>query len=403
MMSSRNSKLTLSSKIALCLLACSVSQASAAYTAYILGPSGDLTATLGTGTASTTQVGYGYSTATSTNHALRWDSFTRTDLQPTDPLFVNSQANGVAGTGPSTQIVGQAMDTSGLNHAIVWDAANTPTDLTPSTYDHSAALASNGTTQVGYANQQAALWTGPAASVVSLHPADTISNTPFTSFLTSQARAITADSSAQAGVAFDDSFQVNHAIFWTGTAASALDLDPSTDPFIESEANGIASDGSGGYNVAGLVRYPTDNAHAGTYAEVWHITGTSFTATELAIPAGFGFTQATGIAGNLIVGHGNAADGREHALLWDPTLGTVTDLNTLVTNLNSDYTDTFATGIDAQGNIIGFANYDPSHVGLSLTQHAVVWVPDTIPEPTTLLLLTPALAFLQKRRKTTTV
>lgn len=399
MMSPRNSKLTLSPKIVLCLLACSAAQVSA-YTAYVLPPSGDLTATLGTGTAVTTQVGYGYSTATSTNHALRWDSSTRTDLQPTDPLFVNSQANGVAGTGSSTQIVGQAMDTSGLNHAFVWDAANSPTDLTPSAYDHSATLATNGTTQVGYTNQQATLWTGTAASVISLHPADSISNTPFTSFLTSQGRAITPDSSAQVGVAFDDTFQVKHAIFWAGTAASALDLDPSTDPFIESEANGISSDGSGGYNVAGLVRYPTDNAHAGTYAEAWHVNGTSFTATELAIPAGFGFTQATGIAGNLIVGYGTAADGHEHALLWDPTLGTVTDLNALVTNLSSDYTDTFATGIDANGNIIGFANYDPSHVGLNNTEHAVVWTPDTIPEPTTLFLLTPALAFFLKRRKT---
>jgi hypothetical protein len=105
-----------------------------------------------------------------------------------------------------------------------------------------------------------------------------------------------------------------HAILWSGTADSAVDLNPSG--FTQSEALGI----SGGRQV------------------------------------GFGFGPAT--ANN------------EHALLWSGRAISVLDLHSF---LSSDYSSSEAEGIDADGNVVGYARYIPTG-----EIHAILW---SIPEP----------------------
>jgi hypothetical protein len=94
-----------------------------------LNPSG-FTKSMAHGTSGTQQVGWGRGEATGGNeHALLWngsaDSFV--DLQQfLSSDFIGSQALGIAGNG---NIVGYAYDSSGYNHAILWEPVPEPATL----------------------------------------------------------------------------------------------------------------------------------------------------------------------------------------------------------------------------------------------------------------------------------
>jgi hypothetical protein len=101
-------------------------------------------------------------------------------------------------------------------------AIYTAIDLNPSGFTSSQAFGVADGQQVGFASgpatggAQAILWTGTAASAVNLNPSGL--GLPLST-------AWGAANGQQVGYAFHSND--NHAILWTGTAASAVDLTPS--------------------------------------------------------------------------------------------------------------------------------------------------------------------------------
>jgi hypothetical protein len=155
-----------------------------------------------------------------------------------------------------------------------------------------------------------------------------------------------------------------HAFLWSGTAASAVDLNPSG--FTYSYAYGI----SGGQQVG----YGSPHSVTGEYDHALLWSGTADSVVDLH-PSGFTHSYAYGTSGSQQVGNGwNGTV--NHALLWSGTAGSVVDLGSL---LSSDYTSSYATGIDANGNVIGYAHHIPSN-----QDHAIVWA---VPEPDAVVLL----------------
>ena len=112
-----------------------------------------------------------------------------------------------------------------------------------------------------------------------------------------------------------------------------------------------------------------------------------YTFIDLA-PGGFTSSQASGISGSQQAGYG-VTNGLYHALLWSGTAASVVDLQSF---LSTNYFDSVAYGIDANGNIVGSA------YNLSTGQDdAILWV--VVPEPSTFALAgLGAVALLGSRR-----
>jgi uncharacterized membrane protein len=318
--------------------------------------------------------------------------------------------------GPYTMV----MDT----HAFVWDrTTGNGIDLNPSGYNSSTALATNGTQQVGIASQaftgmcgnfssDAILWTGTAESAIKLTPSG---------FGSSIALGICGTQQVGYGSNMAYALPVlppglpayfNHALLWTGTAESAVDLNPSgySDSYA-TNTNGVQQVGYGLLNGC-------DNRND-FHALLW--SGTAASAVDLH-PAQFKYSLAFDIGGTQEVGYGVGSDNMTHAVLWRGTAASAVDLNgsrflyseALDTNgaqqvgiasidggqdhavlwsgtadsaidlhllLEGDYVGSKATSIDEQGNVIGSA-WDSAG-----NEHTIVWANTAIPEPGTLSLL----------------
>jgi hypothetical protein len=171
-----------------------------------------------------------------------------------------------------------------------------------------------------------------------------------------------------------------HALLWSGTASSVVDLNPSG--FTSSGALGI----SGSQQVGNGSGSATGN---NDHALLW--SGTASSAVDLN-PSGFTMSVASGLSGSQEVGYGSgsASGNNTHALLWSGTASSAVDLGSL---LSSDYsTWSVAEGIDANGNIFGYAFYLPTG-----QTHAILWT--VVPEPgaVTLLALGGAAVLWRKR------
>jgi hypothetical protein len=151
-------------------------------------------------------------------------------LLPISNGYTYSEATGVSGN----QIVGYTNST-----AVLW----TNTSSNPVILGGSAAYGTDGVHQVGYGNvsqlqgsgpgglgsvQEAMLWTGTASSAVNLQPSG---------FTNSQADAVSGNQQVGFGTKMTGvSSSTTHAIVWSGTAASAVDLDPAGFAFSEAKA-----------------------------------------------------------------------------------------------------------------------------------------------------------------------
>jgi hypothetical protein len=162
------------------------------------------------------QVGWGRGIVTDdTWHALLWFGTPRSmvDLNPVG--FASSQAYGVYGN----QEIGQGRPVTGGVHALLWtDTPQSAVDLNPYWSSGSYGYSTDGTYQVGAAainnNYHAVLWRGTAGSVVDLNPAG---------FSSSQAYGLSGNQQAGFGT---PAGSPNHALLWSGSANSAVDLNP---------------------------------------------------------------------------------------------------------------------------------------------------------------------------------
>jgi hypothetical protein len=154
----------------------------------------------------------------------------------------------------------------------------------------------------------------------------------------------------------------NHAVMWSGTAASAIDLHPSG--FDASAA--LATDGiqQGGWAYSA-------SAAGGSYLHAMMWLGSAASAVDLQ-PAGFVDTLVSAMGATTQVGEGWTAGAFQfgsyrHALAWSGSAASVIDLNQF---LPAGYLNATATGIDELGNIVGYA-YNTPPVGSALPADAI--------------------------------
>jgi hypothetical protein len=167
-----------------------------------------------------------------------------------------------------------------------------------------------------------------------------------------------------------------HALLWTGTAASVVDLNPSG--FDSSQAYGVG----GGQQVGEGI----PSGGGAFHALLW--SGTAASAVDLN-PSGFYSSDAKATNGQLEVGTGQASSTSDGiAMLWSGTAASAVNLQTLLPASNT-WTDSEADSIDAQGNIFGIAT---GMVDGNAEPFAVEWSP--VPEPSTFALAVLAFGLL---------
>ncbi|MBI3415382.1 MAG: hypothetical protein HY043_08690 [Verrucomicrobia bacterium] len=346
-----------------------------------LTPAGSSSGKL-SGASNGKQVGTATVSVSGYSHAmlLSGNALAVTDLNPVNYYY--STAN----CADDFQQGGWGYGLSGGMHALVWNGSSSSyADLNPSGYMFSSCLGVHNGEQCGYAQNQsyfvtashAMSWHGSAASCVDLHPIGT--TYPFS-------KALGCHDGEEVGyvstVAYPEGdypgYQTaNHAMKWNGTAASAVDLHPTG--YDASAATCTSGTQQGGWAYIAL---GTSHQHA----MLW--SGDAASALDLH-PAGYTDSKVTAITPTQQVGEGwvgpaYGATSTRHALLWSGDATSVVDLNQY---LPAGYTNAAATGIDASGNVVGYA-YNGAYYTAAI---AVVFAPGA-PAPTQLasIVLAPA-------------
>ncbi len=319
------------------------------------------------GIASPYQVGVGAAPPTDAlPQALLWQGTASSVVNLTPPGYRFAYAYGISGSSS----VGEGVTSTGQTNALYWPApfAGSAVSLNPNMNGAPAALSEalgiSGNQQVGYAQSSATngapynayLWMGSAGNSVNLHPAY---------YLSSAASA--TDGSQQAGYATASPGEA-HAMVWFGTAASAQDLNPNG--YMQSFATAVAQTGPTNSVVVGYVEQSPNASAARAYA--WPYTENFTNAPVNLHPSGYLNSFANGVASTNVVGYGTTSSGTQVALLWRGyNSNAVVNLSTY---LPSSATNSVATSIDSSGNIAGYAIFS----GGSQT-HAILWQPAKAP------------------------
>ena len=244
-------------------------------------------------------------------------------------------------------LVGDAVDlTEETIHAVLWTTSNTAgVDLHPSTFRVSHAYAIGGNQQVGNGYIQtpdgianhAMLWSGTAASFVDLNGSFAGSNADGT------------DGVHQVGFGFGPTTDFSpHATLWSGSASGVVDLHAGT--YNETRARAVNGNTQVGYG------RPMDR-DGGTDALLW--TGTAASMVNLT-PAGYD-AQAQGVSGTQQVGSAyDSTTGIGGAALWTGTAASMVLLNP------TGYS--FTAAVDTNGAVQ--VGYGTAPVG---ELHALAW------------------------------
>ncbi len=277
------------------------------------------------GTWGNIQIGYGSGVPTNQrNRALKWlgtlDSVTLLqtpfDTNESGALGIGNGDGQIVGYGVTVQFVsgrGTVRRFDGPTHAMLWLPNSTVAIDLHNGAEATVAVAAGGGEQVGYGGKsgfgtslsetKAMLWTGSPSGFVWLHPQN--------GFVASQAVATDGTQEVGNGVVASKvrlAPSVTHALLWFHTAVSVVDLHPAG--FDQSYATGVSELKQVGYGTL------AGNPHA----LVW--SGTAGSAIDLNqfLPTGFAASQATGMdTGGTITGF--AFDGaHRHAILWIPVI-----------------------------------------------------------------------------------
>ena len=309
---------------------------------------------------------------------------TAVDLHPPAvdfaPHTVASQVYGIHGMQQVGEVQNQQNMTT-MTTAVLWNGTSESVvylgyrSALSSLY-YSVAVATDGFHQVGYGSctstdfgaKHAIAWSGTAASVVDIHP---------TQFKDSYAVSV-AGSHIVGNGTLNSPYDLRHALLWTGmTPNSAVDLHPTKLPgFVSSFAND--TNGSQQLGAAGMDMY--DSFSSGVYyftgsehAMLW--TGTADSAVDLH-PSGFAASDALATNGSIQVGWGLTDIGTYQALAWSGTADSAVNLQALLPPGLS--MGSCAESVDSQGDVFGIV-WDASY-----NYHAVEWV--AVPEPSGLFL-----------------
>lgn len=305
-------------------------------------------------------VGYGGSSRIG-GYALIWSASdgSTTDVNPAG--FTASYLKATDGV----QQVGYALGSSDYYQAMLWSGtAASAVNLNPAGFLGSIAYGIDGNQQVGGgtmggSGSNALLWSGTAASAVDLNPAGFTNST-----------AVGISGNQQVGYGYSSSMQnKDHALLWSGTAASVVDLNPTG--FTTSQAFGTAGNQQVGVG--------QDDSTGEYHALLW--TGTAASVIDLN-PTNLGFkssaAEATNGAEQVGSGSFSSAGNYENALLWTGTAASAVNLQLLLPS-PTQWQDSYADSIDANGNIFGLA------FGTYEGYYAVEWSP--VPEPGSFAIL----------------
>ena len=250
----------------------------------------------------------------------------------TDLYVVNVPRAEVLDISPSGETVGYVWggpNVQPMSHALLWAYPDgNLTDLTPfnlAGFNSAQAIGTDGTQQVGSGGfapsiaggggfRHALLWSGTAVSAVDLHP------TNLSGFAASTAYGVAGGQ--QVGAEDDGTGNgISHALLWSGTAASAIDLNPTNLIGIESS---VAYGTDGSRQIGSGVGSGT-GGH--THALLWN--GTAATTVDLHPYNLPNLVQSTGygVSGNQQVGVGYDAIGNRRALVWNGTASSAVDLH----------------------------------------------------------------------------
>ncbi len=317
-----------------------------------------------TGAASGTMAGGG-----SNNHAyqLTGNGLNAVDLHPAG--WINSMA---ASTDDTQQCGYGYSALTGGNHAIMWSGSSASAVDLHALFTWSVCTGNHNGQQVGFGErpvyasttQHAMLWYGSAASVVDLHPLGYV-----------YSKALGVHNGQQVGYSSTLPYPGNmtdtpgyhttsHALMWSGSAATVVDLHPAAYTASEANATNGVQQGGWAYTLAG-----------GQHAVIW--SGTPDSAVDLH-PAAFTDSKVTAMTATQQVGEGwagpaYAAGSIRHALVWQGTAASVVDLNQYIP---AGYTNAVATGVDAAGNVVGYAyNASPAYSAIPADAIAVVFAP----------------------------
>ena len=317
-------------------------------------------------------------------HAFLWNgpSMGGTDLNPT-----GYDSSAVLATSGDQQVgVGRP---SGVNsdHALLWNGSSTGVvDLNPvgSSLGSSAYGVWNNF-QVGLVGAAVegsvpVVWHGNAKSMMTL---------PHSGYLNSGALGISN------GQIIGDGFlgSTSHPLLWLSSTAAPLDLAPTSGNYVWAGAVGIGGEQQVGHaEVAGIPMGFPPVSNDTTHAVLW--TGSAASMVDLhptTLPGAVN-SWATATNGEQQVGYitGQQPDVgfTEQAVVWDGSAASVQLLP-----LPSGYVASIPSGIDAQGDIAGVAIKPGPGAGHEID--AVEWLP--VPEPQSILLPLAA-AFMLPRR-----
>lgn len=327
----------------------------ATYVATLLNPMGFSGSYL-LGGSTTSQVGWGVSPA-GDQHALLWHGTVASAVNLHPAGFDRSVANGASEISQVGMGFGEGFGTP--PRALLWHGtAESAVDITPAGYTYAVPYGASETSQVGFGDvpdsvwARALLWHGSAASVVDLNPPG---------FVNTFAYGVSGD--VQVGEGASDGEQ--RALLWRGSAESVVDLHPAG--WGRSAALGASATSQVGY-----ARLVDDSGL--DYAMLWH--GTAASAVNLNDPSKLWFSKANAASETIQVGQGlGPATGAtfEHALLWQGTAESLVDLHPSLYRLDPAFTNSYATSIDAKGDIFGFAAVAHQF------RYAVKW--SLVPEP----------------------
>ena len=248
------------------------------------------------------------------------DLFILTPPFPNQPLPQFSINDGSPSVAAGGMVVGESEggpNVAPIQNALIWASPNGEiTDLSPTNLPGlgtSVAIATDGVRQVGAAGQppiisqggffHAVLWSSTADSAVDLNP---------NGYQFSEALGIGGNQ--QVG------FAGGHAQLWTGTADSAVDLHPNFSGFPVSRAYGTDGTRQVGEMIDSLATTPHAILWKGNAASAVDLNPTNL--------PGFDFSIAYGVNGKSIVGDGGGSSIGDfsHALLWTAGADSAIDL-----------------------------------------------------------------------------
>jgi hypothetical protein len=288
-------------------------------------------------------------------HAMVLNGGVAVDLHPTS-LPPDSPYFGVPGALTNTR--SRVFSTDGItqvgdfiNTAVLWTGTpDSMINLHPPGYTNSAALATNGGQQAGWATttasngghrgvqqtfnvQHAILWRGSAANFTDLH---------IPNFDGSIATSL--NGAFQGGYAINASNGQTQALLWAGSAASVINLHPQI--YTSSNVNGVWMNGTA-VGVGTVVK--SGKAITSTdHAVLWFGSAKNFVDLN---PAGYTMSRALSLNAVNQVGWGTI-NAHDHAIVWSGTAASAVDLNQF---LPAGFTDAMAVEIDAAGNILANA------------------------------------------------